>query len=167
MKQSMNIRRLLKIIQSAIILASLIPASLLTANDENGHDVVHNFHPNLLGIFLGGTGENRRDAKFTLGIEYERRINESFGVGGVVERAFGDHDFWVFAVPFAYHSGAWKWYVAPGMENKDNHNNEFLVRVGLEYGFEVGGYELAPQIDVDFVDGDREYVMGIVIARGF
>lgn len=87
-------------------------------------------------------------------------------MGGVIERAFGDHDFWVFAVPFAYHTGAWKWYVAPGMENKDDHKNEFLVRIGLEYAFEVGEYELSPQVDVDFVDGEQEYVIGVVFARG-
>lgn len=160
-------RHLLKKIKSVICSVLLIPALVLAANDADDHHVDHDFHPNVLGIFLGATGENRRDADFTVGIEYERRINESFGVGAVVERAFGDHDFWVMVIPFAYHTGAWKWYVAPGMENKDRHSNEFLVRVGLEYVFEVGKYELSPQIDVDFVDGEQVYVMGIVFARGF
>jgi len=163
----MDVRHLLKIVQSVIIWALLTPVSVLSANDEPGHDVAHDFHPNLVGIFLGGTGENRRHAAFSFGIEYERRINESFGVGGIVERTFDDHEFWVFAMPFAYHSGAWKWYVAPGIEHEGKHSNEFLFRLGLEYGFEVGKYELSPQIDVDFVDGDRVYVMGIVIARAF
>lgn len=163
----MSIGYLPKIIQSAILAVLLIPASAAAEEGQDEHGSEQSFHANVLGVFLGGTGENRRDADFTLGIEYERRINASFGVGGIIERAFGDHDFWVMVIPFAYHTGAWKWYVAPGMENKDRHSNEFLVRVGLEYVFEVGKYELSPQIDVDFVDGEQVYVMGIVFARGF
>ena len=162
----MNNRRILKMTQSTIFSFFLLPISVLAAGGTDEHETKHSFHPNVIGLFLGSTGEDRRDSDFTFGIEYERRISESFGVGGVIERAFGDHDFWVFAVPFAYHTGAWKWYVAPGMENKDDHKNEFLVRIGLEYAFEVGEYELSPQVDVDFVDGEQEYVIGVVFARG-
>ena len=163
----MSIGSLRKAIQSATLAALMIPASAPAEDGQDEHGAEHSFHPNVFGVFLGGTGENRRDADLTLGIGYERFINESFGVGGIIERAFGDHDFWVLAVPFAYHTGAWKWYVAPGVENKDGHSNEFLVRVALEFGFEVGGFEVGPQLAVDFVDGDREYVLGVVIARGF
>lgn len=163
----MDIRRLQKTIQSVIFAVLLVPTVVLAEDGHDAHDAEHSFHNNVLGLFLGATGEDRRDADFTLGIEYERLINQSFGIGGVIEHASGGHDFWVFAVPIAYHIGAWKWYVASGVEKEKGHSNELLFRVGVEYGFEVGDFEIAPQFDVDFVDGDKEYVFGVVIARGF
>ena len=163
----MTTRQLLRMTQSVVLSALLVPTAVLATSGEGKHGAEHVHHPNVLGLFLGVTGEDRRDADFTVGIEYERLINKSFGIGGIIEYASGDHDFWVFAVPIAYHIGAWKWYVASGVEKEKGHSNELLFRVGVEYGFEVGDFEIAPQFDVDFVDGDKEYVFGVVIARGF
>ena len=75
---------------------------------ESGHEAAHDFHPNFLGMFVGVTSESRREKGIALGIEYERRLNKSFGVGLVAEHTVGDLDFWVYAVPFAYHTGRWK-----------------------------------------------------------
>ena len=60
-----------------------------------GHEAAHDFHPNFLGVFVGITSEERREKGVALGIEYERRLNESFGVGLVAEHTFGDLNFWV------------------------------------------------------------------------
>ena len=126
---------------------------------------MHNFHPNSLALFVGVTDEGRHQA-LALGIEYERRLNESFGVGVLAEHTFGDLDFWVYAVPFAYHTGRWKFYIAPGVEDGD-HGSESLVRVGGEYAFEVGEWEISPQLDVDLVDGDEVFVLGVTFGKGF
>ncbi len=129
------------------------------------HETTHDFHPNLLALFVGVTDEGRHEA-LALGIEYERRLNESFGVGVLAEHTFGDLDFWVYAVPFAYHAGRWKFYIAPGVE-KGDHGSEFLVRIGGEYAFEVGAWEISPQLNVDLVDGDEVYVLGVTFGKGF
>jgi hypothetical protein len=113
---------------------------VLAQSDE--HETTHKFHPNLLALFVGVTDEGRHES-LTLGIEYERRLNESFGVGVLAEHAYGDLDFRVYAVPFAYHTGRWKLYVAPGIEDGE-HGNESLVRIGGEYAFEVGTWEISP-----------------------
>jgi hypothetical protein len=42
-----------------------------------------------------------------------------------------------------------------------------LLRFGVEYGFEVGKFEIAPQIDYDFVDGDNAVVVGVTLGWGF
>lgn len=163
----MSIGRLRGVTRTLILACFLIPPLAQAENVHNEHGAEHGFHRNVVGVFLGGTGENRRDADFTFGIGYERFINESFGIGGIIERAFGHHDFWILAMPFAYHTGDWKWYIAPGVENKDGHSNEFLVRVGAEYVFDVGGIEVSPQLAVDFVDGHNEYILGVIFAKGF
>ncbi len=132
---------------------------------SSDHESTHDFHRNFLALFVGVTDEGRDEA-LALGIEYERRLNESFGVGVVAEHAFGDLDFWVYAVPFAYHTGRWKLYIAPGVEDTD-HGSESLIRLGVEYAYEVGSWEISPQLDVDFVDGEQVLVLGVTFGKGF
>jgi hypothetical protein len=137
--------------------------------EESAHNVTEahqEFHPNLIAVFTGFTGESRRDTGFTVGLEYERRLNKSFGIGALLERTIGDVDLTIVAIPFAYHQGPWKVYTAPGIERNDGHN-EKLLRFGVEYGFEVGKFEIAPQIDYDFVDGDNAVVVGVTLGWGF
>jgi hypothetical protein len=161
-----------RLIPVLFALGALLAAPAAVASDD-GHDDGSegghgSYHPNYLAVFVGVTDEDRRERASTLGIEYERRLSESFGIGGIIEHAYGDLDFTIYAIPFAYHSGRWKWYVAPGIENPDKKpGTEFLLRVGLEYFFKVGAYEMAPQFDVDFVDGETVLVLGLTVGRGF
>lgn len=129
----------------------------------------HSYHPHTAGIFAGFATEDEgvRENGFALGLEYEYRFNRSFGIGGVIEHTWGDLDTWVYAVPFAYHRGPWKLYVAPGIEDGD-HGTEDLIRLGVEYGFHVDGWEISPQVDLDIVGRETEvWVFGVVFARGF
>lgn len=131
------------------------------------HEGGHALHKNVLGVFAGVTHAGRRKNEPALGLEYARRINESFSIAGVAEYTFGEADLWVFAVPVAYHAGPWKFYAGPGIED-GHHGTEGLVRVGFEYAFELaGGWEIAPQVNVDLVDGEEAVVMGVFFARGF
>jgi hypothetical protein len=129
---------------------------------ESGH-----YHKNVLGVFAGVTHAGRRKNAPALGIEYERRISESFGIGGVAEYTAGDAEVWVALIPFSYRVHHWKFYVAPGIED-GHHGTEELVRLGGEYAFHLsGGWEIAPQVNVDIVDGEDVWVFGLVFARGF
>jgi len=152
-----------------MLLAMCAPFVLAQTDEHEAnldHETTHDFHPNLLALFVGVTYEGSSENDLALGIEYERRLNESFGVGVLAEHTFGDLDFWVYAVPFAYHTGRWKFYVAPGVED-GKHGSESLVRLGGEYAFEVGAWEISPQLDVDFVDGDEVLVLGVTFGKGF
>ena len=151
---------------SISLLVASLPAISTAAERGAEHDDSHADHKNVLAAFVGVTHEGRRENAASLGIEYERRLDERFGIGVVAERTFGSLDFWVFAVPLAYHSGPWKVYVAPGIEDSDL-GSEDLFRVGVEYGFEVGSWEIAPQLDVDFVDGEEVVVLGVTFGKGF
>jgi len=143
--------------------------------DEEAHEEVHGeaheFHRNWAAVFLGVTSEERRGGSPALGIEYARHLSPAFAIGGILEYTFGDDDFWVVAVPFAYRTGPWKIYVAPGFEVeklKDSvDESEFLLRIGGEYAFEIGKLEIAPQIDVDFVDSDTVLIFGVTLGTNF
>lgn len=129
----------------------------------------HEYHKNVVAVFAGVTSEKRRERSGTFGIEYERRLSPSIGLGVLLEHAKGDLDFTIAAIPFAYHHGHWKFYTAPGVEFSDEeYDTEFLLRVGVEYAFEIGGnFEISPQIDLDFVDGEMVTVVGLTFGYGF
>jgi hypothetical protein len=79
------------------------------------------------------THAGRRKNGAALGIAYERILNESFSIGAFAEHTFGEADFTVYAVAFAYRADCWKFFVAPGVEDSDKHGTESLVRLGAEY----------------------------------
>jgi hypothetical protein len=145
-------------------------ASLAEEGLVNGHQddtAVHHYHKNVAGIFAGTTHAGRRENEPALGLEYQRRLNEQFGIGIVTEYTFGEADLWVVAIPVVFHTGHWKFYAGPGIED-GHHGTEELVRLGGEYSFEFSdGWEIAPQVNVDFVDGEEVWVFGVFFAKGF
>ena len=141
-----------------------MPLVAMPAQGQEHHDESGAHYPdNLLAVFVGRAADERRDRGVALGLEYERRLSERWGIGLIAERTFDDFDANIFALSFAFHNGPWKTYVAPGVEDGE----EPLLRLGIEYGFEVAGLEIAPQFDLDFVDGETVPVLGVVIGVGF
>ena len=68
----------------------------------SSHESEHESHKNVVSIFAGVTHAGRRKNGVALGVAYERLLNESFGIGVIAEHTFGDADFTVYAVGFAY-----------------------------------------------------------------
>jgi hypothetical protein len=149
------------------VLLSLGVASTASAQEtgHGGHETGHAYHKNMVAGFFGFAFEGSRDEGVALGIEYERRLNATWGIGAIAEHTFGDFDTWVFAVPLAYHAGPWKFYGAPGIEDGE-HGSESMFRLGVEYGFHRGNWEISPQLDIDFVDGEEILVIGLTFGRG-
>ena len=50
-----------------MLMGALAFSPLAYAEEEHGEH--HGFHKNLIGVFVGMTGEDRRDRGFTLGLE--------------------------------------------------------------------------------------------------
>ena len=157
-----------------IALVLMLSAASLAEEDHEsaneGHE--HVFHKNVIGGFVGFTGEDNRsgggrERAFTLGIEYERRFSEQFGVLVAVERAFGDLDFTVVTVPLVYHRGPWAFSAGPGVEFLDQEDNEFVFRIAGIRSFDRGRYELAPKVGLDFVAGEVVFFAGLVVGTGF
>ncbi len=162
---------------TALVAAALFVSFTADAGQDDaanrGQNVVHipthhDFHKNVLGLFVGAAHTGRRTNATALGLEYGRRINEAFSVGLVAEHTAADNDFWVYMASLAYHFGPWKFYVAPGIEDSDLHGTEELVRLGAEYAFALSdGWEISPQLNVDILDGEDVWVVGVVLAKGF
>ena len=159
---------------TAVLFAMCAPAVYAQTDDHDtsehestsSHESEHESHKNVVSIFAG-VAHSGRDNGAALGVAYERFLNESFGIGVIVERTFGDGDFTVVAVPFGYRIDRWKFYVAPGIEDSDEHGTQSLVRLGAEYAFKAGSWEISPQFAVDFVGGHKVLVLGVVFGKGF
>ncbi len=152
--------------KSLLILSLPLLSLSSTAEQHDPEGTPHEYHKNMIAGFIGATTPERRKASPAFGIEYERRIWARFGIGALAEYTAGHEGFWIAAVPFALHNGPWKFYVAPGFEDS-SEGTKPLLRLGGEYGFEVGRWEISPQIDVDFVDGNQVLVMGVTFGLGF
>ena len=153
----------------ASVTSGIVRAQQESTSEESAHQPSHGHHKNVIGFFVGEAYEDggSRDNGLALGLEYERRLSARFGIGALVEHTYGDLAVLVYAVSFAYHKGPWKLYAAPGIEETDS-GNERMLRLGIEYGFSVGEWEISPQFDVDLVDREAEvFVFGVTFARGF
>ena len=143
-------------------------------HDSEAHGHEHSFHKNVIAGFVGFTGEDDRmgsgrERALTLGLEYERRFSESFGVLVAAERAFGDLDFTVITVPLVYHRNRWAFTIGPGIEiPDDDHDNEFVFRTAATYGWILrDNRELSPKIGLDFVNGEVVFFAGMIVGFGF
>ncbi len=119
-----------------------------------------------LSGFLGGSKDGDKSG-FTFGALYEYRLDEMFGVGGLIEHAEGDFDDTVLGAPLFIHPyDGWRFVVAPGLEF--NGSTDFFIRTGVGYEFEIGGgWTLTPKFSVDWIDRDETLVYGLNIGRRF
>jgi hypothetical protein len=125
------------------------------------------YYINTVECFLGAsTGDS--DSGFTVGVNYERRLSESVGLGFFNEYSMGDMDRWTIGVPVFFHPHeGWRFMVAPGMQHR-NGDDDFLLRGGVGYEFELEeNWVVVPQFNLDFADGDTICVFGASIGYRF
>jgi len=125
------------------------------------------YHKNHVALFLGVVDEHAETA-FSLGLDYERRFSRLFGIGILTHYAFGDVRSFALAAPIFLHAtDRLKFSLAAGFEDADHEDRETLIRLGVEYAFEVGRLTIAPMFAVDFVEDEEILVLGVNIGRGF
>jgi len=136
----------------------------LFALAQNAAAQEESFKRNVVELF-GGATFNNSETDGSLGLSYERRVTEKFGIGGLIEYTHGRD--WVYAVPFSWRiTDPWKVFVAPGWEHEEGENT-YLTRLGTSYEFELGEMTIAPEINFDFVDGDTAVVAGVSLGFDF
>ena len=155
---------------TAIALCALFSAGAIAgeagSGETRGGEEHHLKHT--LAVFAGVTVEESENQE-TLGIEYSYRINESWSIGGVIERAEQDKES-TLAIAFVH---LWPYkglFVGAGGGRKDpGEERENTFRATIGYEFELGGgWVLAPQANLDVIENaENEEVYGIAFGKQF
>jgi hypothetical protein len=142
-----------------VVVAGMVGSTHVQAADWGGEQ--HH-----LSGFLGGSKDGSKSG-FTVGAEYEYRMSEMYGIGGLFEYAGGDFEETLLGVPLFIHPHmGWRFVVAPGLEF--NGSTDFFIRTGVGYDFGIGeGWTLTPSFSVDWIDRDETLVYGLYIGRYF
>ena len=124
---------------------------------------------NEMAIYVGITSAGG-DHGPSLGLDYEYRFSRLFGLGGTIEWTGADLRDGLAVVSFDWH--VWKEmkvFIAPGVEIEHvDAGDLFVVRLGIEYGFDIGrGWEAAPGLIFDFTSEDTAVVVGVAFGTKF
>ena len=150
-------------------LALLISSSLaLASDDEHGADKNH-----IVGVFLGATNDAHSVTDETVGVEYEYKFTERFGIGAVYEYSPDAHDddgVSVYLASAYLHPYA-GWRLGLGLGEEKVHGShgheEGLFRASVAYDFHVGGFGIAPTFNLDIVDVETIEVYGVTFSKAF
>jgi hypothetical protein len=150
----------------AVLLSGTVFASEDGSNQDHAGEEGHS--PHTLAVFAGVTLEHGEYLD-TLGLEYSYRVNQNWSVGGVIERADREKNS-TLAVAFAHYWPYKGLFLGAGIGRKDpgdDRENTLRATIGYEFVFK-GGWVLAPQANIDFIDGhDNEEVYGIAFGKLF
>ena len=126
---------------------------------------------NFIGFFAGVLDADESDSVF--GIEYEYKIDSHCGIGALYEDAndahHGDGVSSKIAAVYYHPAGGWRLGLGLGKEKVGgaHPHSENLVRVGVSYGFHVGGIGIEPSINIDTIDGETSQVYGVALVWSF
>lgn len=117
--------------------------------------------------FLGGGVETKADGRekeigIALGVQYEYRFSQKWGVEGLVEFLGKDtlRDA-IVAVPAVFHpADGWRLFAGPGFEFTDQ-KDKALLRLGVGYAFHLNNHwSIAPELFSDFISGGAVTLVG-------
>ncbi len=153
------------------VLLALVSDFSSASDDSPSHVSVPHHH---VAVFVGGGVERRDNHKdesgYAVGMEYEYRFTQLWGIGSVIERIGGDQlRDTTIVVPVSLHPGGhWRLFAGPGFEFTSK-KDKFLIRTGVGYEFPLGGHwSIAPEIMVDFIEsGDRIFLDGVAFGYEF
>lgn len=138
----------------------------------------HTWHANHAAVFVGGMSpiHESKETSLALGINYERRITQAFGVEALADFTIGSHERTaLFAAGVTYRpfsDTGLKLMTGPGfeLEDHDGHgeNVNFIYGVGAAWEFHLGQVSLAPTVYADFLGETKTNItFGIGLGTGF
>jgi hypothetical protein len=136
----------------------------LAAEEEHEEHKESHYHRNHVGLFLGSTHEEG-EHKFTIGLDYEYRFSQYFGIGLLGEYVGEPDREGVGLVPLFLHPyKGLRFMAAPGVKPKKDED-KFIWRLGVAYRFPIGNWTIAPEFNVDFSEGETYHTL-ITYDRG-
>ena len=154
----------MKTLSMMVVLVSLLASVPAIAQHE---EAAHAGHKNHLSVFFGNTHDYHGEDAFTVGLDYEYRLTDLFGVGALIDRAGGDIKSTVAGAALFVHpcENARLFGVAA---NEHHHGeDEFIVRLGVNYDVHVSDWTVSPTVSVDLLEHGENWIYGLGIGRGF
>jgi hypothetical protein len=152
----------------AVLLTAAIPAAAQESSTESGTPE-ESVRRNSIGLFMGATLEADEEGAFTIGLDYERRLGAVFGIGVLADKPFGGARSSLLLGGLFWHPVRQvRLDVAPGIEINQGESEEFVLRLGADYDFEIRErWSIAPNVNLDFVDGRTVWVIGAELGYSF
>ncbi len=149
---------------------SLSPIGAIAAetHSEQTHDSAQEHAKHTLSLFAGVTREHDENHQ-TLGFEYSYRLNHSWSLGAVIERADRQKES-TLAIAFAHWWPYKELFLGAGIGQKDpGDKRENTFRATIGYEFMLGdGWAIAPNLNLDIIENhENEEVFGISIGKNF
>lgn len=140
---------------------SLPPAEQVIDDDFTGEK------PQRVAGVLGVAVEDG-DSGMLIGANYEYRLKQGIGVGGLIDYSGGELDATVLAAAVWFRPEEQiRLLVASGFQNRHG-DNDFLLRLGGSYVFALeNNLSLDPGIYFDFVDGDLKFILAVGFGVNF
>ena len=155
--------RLRVLVLSVAVFALIMPVQVLSAEEE--HKESH-YHRNHVGLFLGNTYEEGED-EFTIGLDYEYRFSQYFGIGLLGEYVGEDAREGVgMGLLFIHPYKGFRFLAGAGVKPKAEET-KFIWRLGIGYRFPIGNWTIAPEFNLDFTEGRTVEVFGVSFGYGF
>jgi hypothetical protein len=191
----MKVVRLTVVLALALGTAAPATAQEHATGPPEGAEEAHEgeeHHKNALAVFLGGTHAEDQ-TQGTIGLEYARHLASRVGLVLAFEYAGGDLREYILGAGVAVNPvGGLVFTVGADLERRpveeehgEEHGGEpevevasteagggkeslFVFRLGVTYEIELGErWHLAPQFNLDFVDGETVEVFGASVGFSF
>ena len=143
-------------------------SNIATAADDEHHEV----KKNIVGVFGGFTSVSGH-TDGTFGLEYERKLTDTIGVGVIYEHTPNAHGGDGTSIYMGQvHLHPWKELRLSAGYGKevihyDGAHSEDVWRVGVAYDFHVGKIGIAPAFNLDRVNGHTAKVFGVALTKAF
>ena len=142
------------------------------ASDAHGSVAGHKHIALFLGIGKEDDGHGHTHDADAIGLEFQYRLDDKWGIGAVLERVdVGSHTSTVAVVPFSRFFGdSIRIFGGPGYEFKPNaRKDKALLRAGIGYEFELSDkWSLAPEAQIDLIEGgESTWLVGVALGYGF
>jgi hypothetical protein len=141
------------------------------------------YEDDYLMVLGGATSDFDNNFNVTTGLEYEKRLNRTLGIGALAEVNISDSPSVLTGIPVSFHlTRNIRLITAPVMLTQkvsasdtklptttaeNTWNNSFGARAGLSYMINANGFIIAPTIRADYLDEKVRPGFGLNIGLGF
>ena len=166
------------LLYSTSVLYTPCIASETVSEEHVSHSVEHEWDKNHVAAFVGGMAplNNGHETSLALGLSYERRLTEMFGLEVLADFTIGSHERTaLFATGLTYRPFTelgLKLMTGPGFELEQHEGHatkvNFVYGVGAAWEFHLGEVSVAPTVYFDFLgESKTNLTFGIGIGTGF